>query len=162
MTVAGKRLQMHVADYAATESDLWFYDPQAKVAVVGDLVVGIMPFMDTACADGWKAALNDISAVPFTTLIPGHGPVMSRTDFLAWKTAYENYIACGRSQAEVKTCVDGWQRDAAQFISESDRKYVAEGADYYLKTRVRSKPEEQLKFCRPGPAPAASAQPERG
>ena len=90
MKIAGRTLDVHVAPFAATEADLWFYDPKTKLAVVGDLVVGIVPFMDTACPDGWAKALDAIAKVPFTTLIPGHGEPMTRADFLQWRTAYNN------------------------------------------------------------------------
>ena len=70
MTIAGRTLDVHVAPFAATEADLWFYDPKTKLAVVGDLVVGIVPFMDTACPDGWAKALDDIAKVPFDDVDP--------------------------------------------------------------------------------------------
>jgi hypothetical protein len=113
------------------------------------LVVGIVPFMDTACPDGWSKALDAIAAVPFTTLIPGHGDPMTKTDFLQWRTAYKNFVTCGRSTGDQKRCVDGWQRDAARFIDEAHRGYVGQAADYYLTTRLRSSPEAQQKFCKP-------------
>jgi glyoxylase-like metal-dependent hydrolase (beta-lactamase superfamily II) len=57
MSIAGRRLDVHLARFAATEGDVWIYDPKTRVAIVGDLVVGLVPFMDTACADGWSRAL---------------------------------------------------------------------------------------------------------
>ena len=50
MSIAGRTLDVHLAKFAATEGDVWLYDPSTKTAIVGDLVVGIVPFMDTACA----------------------------------------------------------------------------------------------------------------
>ena len=147
--IAGRPLDMRVAPFAATEADLWFYDPREKLAVVGDLVVGIVPFMDTACADGWSKALEAIAAVPFTTLIPGHGDAMSRADFLQWRTAFNNFIACGRSSAAKQQCVAGWQRDAARFIDAGHKAYVDEAAAYYIDSRLRSSAVEQQHFCKP-------------
>ena len=149
MSIAGRLLDVHLAKFAATEGDVWIYDPKTRVAVVGDLVVDIVPFMDTACPDGWAKALNEVEKVPFTTLIPGHGVPMSRPDFLQWKTAYGNFVECGRSDADKKQCVDGWMRDAAKFIDAEHQKYAPEAADYYLMTRLRSSPEEQQKYCKP-------------
>jgi hypothetical protein len=117
--------------------------------IVGDLVVDIVPFMDTACADGWSKALAEVAKVPFTALIPGHGPVMSRADFAAWRTAYDNFVKCGHSTADKKQCVDGWSRDAAKFIDAAHKDYVREAAEYYLTTRVRTTPAEQQRYCRP-------------
>ena len=149
MKIAGRMLDVRVAPFAATEADLWFYDSRIKLAVVGDLVVGIVPFMDTACADGWAKALDAIAKVPFTTLIPGHGDPMTRADFLQWRSAYNNLIACARSAADKKVCVAGWDRDAARFIDPAHKAYVDEAADYYITTRLRSSPDEQQHFCKP-------------
>ena len=149
LTIAGRRFDVHLARFAATEGDVWLYDRKSKTAVVGDLVVDIVPFMDTACADGWAKALDQVAAVPFTTLIPGHGPVMSRADFATWRTAYGNFIDCGHSAAAKEACVDGWLHDAAKFIDDAHRDYVKGAAGYYLETRLRSSPAEQQKYCKP-------------
>src|SRR5690348_1585824 len=147
--IAGRPLDVHLAKFAATEGDVWLYDPKTRTAIAGDLVVGLVPFMDTACPDGWSKALGQIAAVPFRTLIPGHGAPMTRGDFIAWRTAYDRFVACGRSEAEEKDCVAGWQRDAARFIDPDHRKYVDGAAAYYIETRLRSSREEQQRYCKP-------------
>ncbi|WP_310467410.1 MBL fold metallo-hydrolase [Sphingomonas sp.] len=147
LKIAGRQIDVRVAHLAATEDDLWLYDPKTKVAIVGDLVVGTVPFMDTACPDGWAKALDAIAATPFTTLIPGHGDPMTRTDFLQWRTAYTNLLACARSDADKTTCIAGWQRDAAKSIH--DQAYAAAALDYYIDSRLRSSPEEQQRYCKP-------------
>lgn len=149
MRIAGRTLDVHVAKFAATEGDVWLYDPASRTVVVGDVVVDIVPFMDTACADGWSKALETIAATPFETLIPGHGPVMNRADFTVWRTAYDNFVKCGHSSVEKKECVAGWERDAARFIDDAHRDYVRQAADYYLTTRLRSSAQEQQKYCKP-------------
>lgn len=149
MKIAGRELDVHVVPFAATEADLWVYDPEQKLATVGDLVVDIVPFMDTACPDGWLKALGEVERTPFRTLVPGHGPVMTRADFLTWKTAFANFVDCGRSTADKAQCVSGWEKDAAKFIDEPHRDYVRGAADYYLTTRLRSSPEEQQHYCKP-------------
>jgi glyoxylase-like metal-dependent hydrolase (beta-lactamase superfamily II) len=147
--IAGRPLDVRLAKFAATEGDVWLFDPTTRVAVVGDLVVDIVPFMDTGCPNGWSKALAQIARMPFTRLIPGHGPVMTRSDFSAWRMAYDNFVECGHSPADKKACVDGWLRDAARFIDAKHRTYVREAADYYLTTRLRSSAEEQEKYCKP-------------
>src|SRR4051812_32563243 len=149
MRIAGRPLDVHVAKFAATEGDVWLYDPKTRVAIVGDLVVDIVPFMDTACPDGWSKALGDVAKIPFRTLIPGHGPVMSRADFATWRLAYDNFVKCGHSDVANKACVDGWSRDAAKFIDDAHRSYARGAAEYYLETRLRSSPAEQQKYCKP-------------
>lgn len=149
MRIAGRRLDVHLAKFAATEGDVWIYDPATRVLLSGDLVVGLVPFMDTACPGGWSKALNAIAATPFRTLIPGHGPVMNRADFLQWRKAYNAFVDCGHSSADKKTCVDGWMHDAARFIDTDHRDYVSQAADYYLSSRLRSSSEEQQRYCKP-------------
>lgn len=149
MTIAGRPLEVHLARFAATEGDVWIYDPKTRTAIVGDLVVNLVPFMDTACPDGWSKALREVAAVPFTTLIPGHGSMMTRADFAAWALAFDNFMKCGHSDADKKICIDGWERDAAKFIDDAHRKYVSGAADYYLTTRLRSSLEEQQRYCKP-------------
>jgi glyoxylase-like metal-dependent hydrolase (beta-lactamase superfamily II) len=149
MSIAGRQLDVHLARLAATEGDVWLYDPKTRVLIAGDLVVGLVPFMDTACADGWSKALDQIAAVPFTTLIPGHGDPMGRGDFLQWRTAYRNFVDCGRSTRPGKECVQGWSRDAAKFIDAQHKNYAEGAADYYLQTRLRVSPAEQQRYCKP-------------
>jgi glyoxylase-like metal-dependent hydrolase (beta-lactamase superfamily II) len=149
MKIAGRKIDVHVASFAATEADLWLYVPDERVAIVGDLVVDIVPFMDTACADGWLKALKEVDATPFVTLIPGHGAPMDRSRFQVWKTAFANFVDCGRSPKPKAQCVAGWKSDAAAFIDPAHSAYVDEAAAYYIDTRLRSSPEEQQKYCKP-------------
>ena len=147
MRVAGRELDLRLAPFAASEGDVWLYIPEEKIVIAGDLVVDIVPFMDTACVEGWEQALEDISAVDFQTLIPGHGAPMSKPEFIRWKTAFGALVDCGRTAAAISECVEGWMTNAAPFISEDEKSYSREAAAYYLETRIRSKPEEQRKFC---------------
>ena len=149
MTIAGRQIDVRLAKFAASEGDVWLFDPEAKLAIVGDLVVDIVPFMDTACADGWLRGLGEIEQTSFETLIPGHGPVMDRAAFTTWKKAFTDFVTCGRSQAPKEDCVAGWERGAARFIDDAHRNYVREAANYYLTTRLRSSKEEQQRYCKP-------------
>ena len=158
-TIDGRTLDVRVATFAATERDLWLIDPAAKLAIVGDLVVATMPFMDTACPDGWKSALGEVAAADWQTLIPGHGAPMTRPQFEQWRSAFVALVDCGRSSSPISQCADGWVRDARPFIAVGDETRMASMVDYYVTTRLRSSPEEQQKYCRPLIASAAA---ERG
>lgn len=148
-TVAGRRLQVNLAPFAATEGDVWLYDPAARLAIVGDLVVGPVPFMDTACAEGWRAALDRIAATPFTTLIPGHGAPMDRPAFMVWRAAFNAFVDCGQSARPRADCIAGWRRDAARFIPAGSEPLVERLAGYYLESRLRASPGERSRYCRP-------------
>ena len=151
MTIAGRTLDVHLEPYAATAGDVWIYDPKTKVAIVGDLVVALAPFMDTACPEGWRKALGNIAAVPFRTLIPGHGNAMDRAAFTRWRAAFDNLLDCGAGSAPKQVCVDGWMRDAARFIPAADKDRVPGMIGYYIDTRLRAAPEERVRYC-PGGA----------
>lgn len=149
--IAGRRLRVNLARFAATEGDVWLYDPVARVAIVGDLVVGPVPFMDTACPEGWRRALAEIAGTPFRTLIPGHGAPMSRAEFTAWRSAFEAFVDCGQSDRPRAQCVAGWRRDAARFIPAGGEAMIDGLAGYYVDSRLRAAPEERRRYCEDGP-----------
>jgi glyoxylase-like metal-dependent hydrolase (beta-lactamase superfamily II) len=157
LNVAGRRLEVHLAPFAATECDVWLYDPAARVLVAGDLVVSEVPFMDTACVDGWRRALDALSSRPFTILIPGHGAPMTRADFRAWRTTFNAFADCGASARPAAECVAGWRRDAARFIGAGRGEMIDQMAAYYLGSRLRAAPAERSRYCRPLSASRASA-----
>jgi glyoxylase-like metal-dependent hydrolase (beta-lactamase superfamily II) len=146
--IAGRRLEVNLARFAATEGDVWIYDPDSKLAIVGDLVVGPVPFFDTGCPEGWREALSEIAERPFATLVPGHGAPMTRPQFLQWRTAFGNLLDCAVTDKEKEQCVAGWRRDAAAFIPAGDRR-IDELVAYYLDTRLRAPYAEREKYCRP-------------
>jgi glyoxylase-like metal-dependent hydrolase (beta-lactamase superfamily II) len=148
LRIAGRRLEVNLARFAATEGDVWIYDPKTRLLVAGDLVVGIAPFFDTGCPEGWRKALAEIAARPFATLIPGHGEPMGRAGFGQWRTAFDNLLDCAASERPKAACVAGWKRDAAAFIPAGERR-VDSMVAYYLDTRLRAAPAEREKYCRP-------------
>jgi glyoxylase-like metal-dependent hydrolase (beta-lactamase superfamily II) len=151
MRIAGRRLRVNLARFAATEGDVWLYDPASRVAIVGDLVVAMVPFMDTACAEGWRRALREIAATPFTTLVPGHGAPMSRADFIAWRSAFDAFVDCGQSDRPRADCVAGWRRDAARFIPAGSEALIDSLAGFYIESRLRAAPPENARYCEGGP-----------
>ena len=152
LLVGGRRLEVNVAPFAATEADLWIRDPAAGLLIAGDLVVAEVPFMDTACPEGWRRALDRLAETPFVTLIPGHGDPMDRPAFLAWRAAFDNLLDCAASARERAECVAGWRRDAGRFIGPGREAMIDEMTGYYIDTRLRSAPEERQQYCRPQPA----------
>jgi len=145
---------VNLASFAATEGDVWLYDPRLRLVIAGDLVVAPVPFMDTACPEGWRRALDVLAATPFTTLIPGHGDPMTRDQFLSWRTAFGNLLDCGASARPRADCIAGWRRDAAIFMRPGRERMVDGMVGYYIDSRLRASPEERLHYCRPLRAPA--------
>jgi glyoxylase-like metal-dependent hydrolase (beta-lactamase superfamily II) len=144
--IAGRPLQVNLAPFAATEGDVWIYDRRAKLVVAGDLAVTLVPFLDTACAEGWRKALDAIAATDFTTLIPGHGEPMDKPRFLVWRTAFDNLLDCAASDRTREACVAGWKRDAAIFIPAGETR-VESMVGYYIDSRLRAAPDERERYC---------------
>jgi glyoxylase-like metal-dependent hydrolase (beta-lactamase superfamily II) len=149
MKIAGRTIQVNYAPFAATEGDVWLYDQESGTAIAGDLVVDLVPFMDTACPEGWRKALDQLAATPFKRLVPGHGPVMDKATFQTWRTAFNNLLDCTASSRTKEECVAGWRKDAARFIPAADERRVSGMVGYYIDTRLRAAPEERERYCRP-------------
>jgi glyoxylase-like metal-dependent hydrolase (beta-lactamase superfamily II) len=148
LRIAGRRLQVKLARFAATEGDVWIHDPRSRLVIAGDLVVGPVPFFDTGCPEGWREALTALAQTPFDTLVPGHGAPMTRSQFLQWRAAFGNLLDCAVTDKDQAECVAGWRRDAAAFIPAGDRRIDGMVA-YYLETRLRAPYAEREKYCRP-------------
>jgi glyoxylase-like metal-dependent hydrolase (beta-lactamase superfamily II) len=146
MSIAGRPLTVKLARYAVTTGDVWIYEPREQLVIAGDLVVVMVPFMDTACAEGWRDALDDIAATPFETLLPGHGEPMTHGEFMRWRGAFNSLLDCAAGDSSKETCVAGWMRDAAEFIPDGEAR-VESMVGYYIDTRLRAEPEERLRYC---------------
>ena len=140
-------LQLGLALHAATAGDTWLYDPTSQVLAAGDLVVLPAPFFDTACADGWRKALDQLARVPFRTLIPGHGPALSRAQFATYRLAFDRLIDCTDGKAAKATCLAGWRRDAATLLTgPKDAANADLLLDYYVDNGLRD-PATRRKWC---------------
>ncbi len=147
-TLGGRAFEVHIAPAAATGADLWLVAPDEQVAVVGDLVVAPVPFFDTGCEDGWRAALESIGVAEWTMLIPGHGAPMSRSDFTRWRGAFTAWLDCAASEAPAAQCAEGWMRDAAGFYTEAEREGVRYLAEAYVAELLRLPSEQREHYCR--------------
>ena len=146
--IAGRPLDVHVAPFAATEADLWIYDAATRTVIAGDLVVAEVPFFDSGCPEGWRAALGEIAATPFVRLIPGHGEPMTREAFARWRAAFDALLDCAASPADAAACVAGWRTAAAAFIPAGDEDRIDQYTTYYHTEILRS-PAAHERFCHP-------------
>jgi len=120
MRIGGRRFDVHVAERAATDADVWLYDRRSRVVVLGDLVTMPGPFLDTACPDQWRTALDQIWAVPFRVAIPGHGEPMTREDFDVYRLAFSAYLDCAASDAEASVCGERWAEAVASLSGDEN------------------------------------------
>jgi len=155
-TLGGLRLQVNLAVRAATAGDVWIYDPRTRLAAVGDLVTLPAPFLDTACAPGWRAALAQVWATPFQVLVPGHGPVMDRARFALYRKAFDALVDCAASPASKTECAAAWTSAVTPLLgSDSVEPRRAQGmTEYYVSEVLRAKPGK-ADACAAGLAPPA-------
>ncbi|RPI14182.1 MAG: MBL fold metallo-hydrolase [Lysobacterales bacterium] len=106
--IGGRDFAVHLARDAVTAGDVWLYDESSRVAVLGDLVTLPAPFLDTACPEGWRAALEEVTGVPFEVAIPGHGRPMSREEVARYRGALDGFVDCARSTAPAADCATRW------------------------------------------------------
>lgn len=133
MRLAGRRFDLHVANGAVTDADVWLYDRRTRIAVIGDLVTFPAPFFETACPQRWREALDDVWATPFRIAIAGHGDPMTREQFGVWRAAYGAFIDCASSDAEAASCASAWAQATAVFNTDELSQRRAVGmAQYYV------------------------------
>ena len=133
LALAGRALSVRVAADAVTDADLWLYDEATGVAVIGDLVTLPSPFFESACPEGWQAALDAVWATPFRLAVPGHGSPMSRAQFDTYRNAFGRFRTCVGSDRTAPACASGWTENVGALLdSEADRRQATEYATYYV------------------------------
>lgn len=146
-TLAGRRLHVGFAAHAATAGDLWILDRASKVLVAGDLVTLPVPFLDTACPAGWQAALAALAKLDFETVIPGHGPALTRRDFDGYRAAFDGLLACAASDRTRDACIDEWTKAEALFLKDDDPKFLRGIVGYYVDV-LRQDPARLEPLCK--------------
>jgi glyoxylase-like metal-dependent hydrolase (beta-lactamase superfamily II) len=114
-TIAGKSLDVNLAPNAATDGDVWVYDPATKVAAAGDLITLPSPFLDTACPAGWSKALGEIDKTAFTTI-----------------------IACSASTRDTNACAVDWTNAVQDLPGAGPDKQARGMTAYYVQDVLRA------------------------
>jgi glyoxylase-like metal-dependent hydrolase (beta-lactamase superfamily II) len=132
--IGGREFDVHVTDGAVSDADVWLYDGASGVAVIGDLVTFPSPFFETACPARWREALDAVRAVPFTTVIPGHGEPMTRARFDTWRDAFNAYVDCVDGTSEPAQCAATWVEGIGDLLGPDAgaRKAASDYAAYYV------------------------------
>ena len=147
MTLGGRPLRINLARDAATAGDAWLYDEKTRVAVLGDLVTLPAPFLDTACPEGWKVALQQVADTPFEMAIPGHGGPMTRAQFQLYQTAFDAFIACASSARPQGECASGWADSIRTLLADDPAEQQrARGMAAYYVEMLRAN-GGRSKFC---------------
>ena len=150
-TLGGLTLRINLARDAATAGDLWIYDPQSRVVVLGDLVTLPAPFLDTACPEGWQAALQQVAATPFQTAIPGHGAPLTRAGFERYRDAFVAFIACSKSVRSPDECASSWTDSVGSLLADAPlEEQRARGMAAYYVGMLRAN-GGRSKYCESSP-----------
>lgn len=144
MRIGGRSFDVHFAANAVTEGDVWLYDRRMRVAVLGDLVTLPAPYLDTACPEGWRAAMEDIWRTPFRIAVPGHGAPMSRAQFATYRDALNIYLDCVGGTEPVEACSAAWAQAAAPLLAD-DRLAIEYAAEYAVHLRENGGRSAQCK-----------------
>ena len=146
LRLAGRSLRVGL-ETAVSGGDVWVLDVASGTLAIGDLVTLPVPFFDTACASGWSAALDRIEALPFERVVPGHGPVLSRTELQRYRKAMDGLLICAASDKPVADCSADWLDALDGLISEADKPRTLGMLGYYFKQQLRAAPEQRQRFC---------------
>ena len=145
--VAGRSLVVGLVGPAVTAGDVWIHDPATRVVIAGDLVTLPVPLLDTACPEGWQAALDQIAHFDFTVLVPGHGAPMTRAEFETYRTAFGNLLRRAAGDDPAEDCIEGWLEDVGPLVPESEQDFAREMLAYYIAQHLRGEPDRTAKFC---------------
>jgi len=146
-SLAGRKMRVGLARDAVTAGDVWLFDSASGLLASGDLVTLPVPFLDTACPEGWRKALDSLHVVPFKLLVPGHGEPMRRMQFEAYRTAFGNLLDCAASARTKAQCSDGWLHDVGPLVPVSQQKFARTLMDYYMDKSLRADPQHTAALC---------------
>jgi len=151
LLLGGRKFHIRLAPNAATSGDVWLFDERSGVAALGDLVTLPAPFLDTACPEGWKFALAEVSATPFRIAIPGHGAPMQRPQFLLYRRSFESFIDCSRSDRPKESCAADWAQAVRPLLSADPLEMRrAQSMSVYYVELLRAN-GGRSKYCEAGP-----------
>ena len=145
-SLGGLDVEIGLERHAVTAADVWLFEPKSRTLVAGDLVTLPAPFLDTACPARWREALDRLTAVDFTRLVPGHGQPMSRAGFVTYRNAFANLLACGGSDRSKEACITGWLKDVATLVPEKEEAFTRSLMDYYVGV-LRGDPAQIARRC---------------
>lgn len=145
--LTGRKLTVGLVRNAATAGDVWLFDPASGVLASGDLVTLPVPFLDTACPQGWRKALDALHGVAFKLLVPGHGEPMRRKQFEVYRTAFGNLLDCAGSARTQGQCADGWLHDVGPLVPLSQQRFARALLDYYMDKSLRAEARHTAALC---------------
>lgn len=80
--MGGREIQFLHLGNAHTAGDIILWLPREKIVATGDIVTAPIPLMPSPYTNDYAGVLNQIKALGFKTLIPGHGLVQNDSQYV--------------------------------------------------------------------------------
>jgi glyoxylase-like metal-dependent hydrolase (beta-lactamase superfamily II) len=145
--LVGRKMTVGLVRNAATPGDVYLLDPASGVLASGDLVTLPVPFLDTACPQGWRRALDTLHTVQFELIVPGHGAPMRREEFEAYRRAYGHLLDCAGTTHSKAECTEGWLHDVGPLVPPSQQQFARVLLDYYMDRSLRADAKHTAAMC---------------
>ena len=125
--LGGIEVQSHYFGRGHTNGDAVIYFPDLRVVHTGDLFIWgerldgstLAPFWDYGnggSAVEWPATLDGLLSLDFDTVIPGHGPILTKADVRTFRLNLQTFLDRVESEIDAGTTRD----DIASRIETSD------------------------------------------
>lgn len=118
--INGVKMVFWVPQGSHTPGDLLVYLPDDKILIGGDVLVNqVVPQMRDAHVKTWIATLDQTKQFDYKTVVPGHGPLMTKADVARMHAQMEKFYKSieagykkGLTDSEVRKTLDlgGWQK----------------------------------------------------
>jgi cyclase len=109
--LGGKEVRARYFGRGHTNGDAFIYFPALRTLHTGDMMAGVTPLIDYPGGGSvveWIKTLDEAMKLDFDTVIPGHGPVTTKSGLLAYRNNIEKLrnraaalIREGKSQEDV-------------------------------------------------------------
>jgi cyclase len=109
--LGGKEVRARYFGRGHTNGDAFIYFPALRTLHTGDMMAGVTPLIDYTGGGSvveWTQTLDEVLKLDFDTVIPGHGPVTTKSGLLAYRNNIEKLrnraagmIREGKSQEDV-------------------------------------------------------------
>lgn len=144
-----RTIELLYLGHGNTEGDIVMWLPDEKIVATGDIVVLPSPYAFNVPPRAWAQTLENINALNYETLVPGHGEIQTDTDYVnlvieaATSIADQRdaLVAQGLSAEEVQAQLDF---SAFEQRFTGDDPYVALHYDQWFEQPLRAAAMKEL------------------
>ncbi|MCB2113619.1 MAG: MBL fold metallo-hydrolase [Parvularculaceae bacterium] len=120
--VGGRKIELRHMGPGKSHGDIIAYLPKERILATGDIVVSPTPFGANCHPKGWVRVLEQLKTLPADKIVPGHGAIMTDTDYFDLLIGAINFasdevaraVRKGMSLEETKEAMD-WSEMEPRF-----------------------------------------------